>query len=437
MGARDSSAATSISWLAVLALVLAFLFNLLGRGIAESFAVFLLPLERSFDWHRAEMTGIYATYMTTLGVSAPVIGALLDRFGPRVVYAVGLAMLGLGYLAAGRIDSLWQLYLSVGVLGGIGTASLGSVPASALVGRWHRRHIGRALGFAYAGPGCGILLMAPVAQILIDETGWRNGFATLGWIALAAIPLMLPLPWRRLWRGPEEDREAGDAGEVTAEEAGPDRLRQVLGSRAFWLMVLVYFLTAVSVYAVSVQVVAFLQEVGFAAIEAAGAFGIAGVLTLVGMVGSGWLVDRFGRRTASAVTYGGTLLGLIALSLIENGSDHLLLAAFVLLFGTTQGSRGPIISSLVPGAFRPRVHGVVYGGLMLGMGSGAALGALVAGWLHDVTGSYQPVFLLSAIAAVIGLAIMWTSSNLRGIRRPGASPARSALASAQRPGPRA
>src|SRR3546814_8919842 len=84
--------------------VLCFLLNLLGRGVGESYTVFLLPLGAEFDWDRSSLTSIYAVYMVVHGLSGPVVGALFDRWGPRMTSGAGLLALGAGNFLAGNLD---------------------------------------------------------------------------------------------------------------------------------------------------------------------------------------------------------------------------------------------------------------------------------------------------------------------------------------------
>ena len=162
--------------MAFVVLVICFLFNLLGRGIGDAYVTFLLPIETQFGWSRSEISSVYSVYMLANGFSAPLIGIMFDRLGPRIVCAVGFASLGLGYLVAGNLTQLWQFHLCVGVAGGIGVTSLGMVPSQSLISRWFPTNTSTAIGIAYAGFGAGTLVMVPFAQFLNDTVGWRNAY---------------------------------------------------------------------------------------------------------------------------------------------------------------------------------------------------------------------------------------------------------------------
>ena len=177
--------------------------NMLSRGFGETFAVFLLPLSAEFQGSRAALIGAYSAYLIGYGVCAPFAGQVFSRFGARVTYLVGLSCLGLGYALASRAQGMSDLYLTIGVLGALGASFIGMVPASALIRRWFPNNLTTALGFAYAGLGAGVLVFAPMAQLLIDARDWRFAYIVLGAIALLLVPLVGLLPWRRItvWIG--------------------------------------------------------------------------------------------------------------------------------------------------------------------------------------------------------------------------------------------
>ena len=108
-----------------------FVMNLLARGTQDSFAVFLLPVQKGLGLTRPQITLTFAVNMLAYGLAAPFAGQLVDRFGARATYGFGLTSLGVGFLLAGFATQLWHYVLAVGVLGGLGAAALGMIAASA------------------------------------------------------------------------------------------------------------------------------------------------------------------------------------------------------------------------------------------------------------------------------------------------------------------
>src|SRR5580700_3155888 len=121
---------------ALVVLALCFALAVLGRGLAESFTVFLKPISESFGWDRAQVVSVYSLSALAGGLASPLIGRLFDYSGPRSVYSLGLLLLGGAFLFAGHAQQLWQFQLSLGLCLGVGVAFIRNVPNSILLGRW-------------------------------------------------------------------------------------------------------------------------------------------------------------------------------------------------------------------------------------------------------------------------------------------------------------
>lgn len=396
--------------MAALALLLGFLFNVAGRGIGDTYTVFLLPLEGEFDWNRSEISSVYSVYLLSTGLSAPFVGMLFDRWGPRTVYSCGLACLGTAYALAGSLTQLWQFHVCVGIAGGIGVAALGMVPAASLISRWFQNNTGTAIGIAYAGLGCGTLLIVPLAQYLIQSLGWRDTYYVLGGSLLLLLPFVWLLPWRALHAGRTGEQRPPTAP-IAARRMGP--LRDALKTRAFWSLAQVFFFTGLAMYTILVQTIIFLVESGFAPLKAASALGVAGMLSVIGVTVSGTLADRIGYRRTVTASFVCTFLGLVLLLALSYYQSGWLLVGFIALFGIAQGARGPIVSSLCAKLFPGNGLATIYGAIYASMSVGAAVGSLMSGVLHDVTGGYQASFIFSMVGLLFAIAPFWTSPALR------------------------
>lgn len=406
--------------LPLLVVALCFFFNFVGRGVGDTYMVFLLPLGTEFGAHRSQMTSVYSALMVIGGLASPLSGLVFERWGARVLYAGGLALLGTGYTLAGHASELWHLYICIGLLGGLGASALGMVPAATLISRWFERRMSTAIGLAYAGFGCGSLVIVPLAQTLIDDRGWRGAYQVIGGALLVLLPLSLLLPWRRLQAGRAAAPPVASTESPAAAPAVPVKrtLLSALRDRRFWLMVQVMFFTAVGMYVIIVQSVAYLVDIGFTPLKAAGAFGAAGMLSVIGVSGAGWLADRFGHQLAATLSFSGTFAGTCVLFLMSFQSTHWLLVAYVLLFGICQGARGPLIASLSARLFPGPGQAAIYGAIYACMSVGSGLGALLSGLLHDLTGGYRASFVLALACVLLAAAPFWTSNTLRLPARP-------------------
>ncbi len=401
-------------------MALAFLMNMLGRGATEAFAVFLLPVEKALGSSRSEITAVYSLFMLVLGIAGPLAGSVFDRLGARASYCSGLVVLGGSMLLAGQATAVWHYGVAVGLMAGLGVSMLGMVSANALLSRWYRARLGTAIGIVYAATGFGTLVMAPIAQLLIDAHGWRDAYRIIGVALLGLTALVALLPLSRMSRGSPEwrDRHARAGSAATSGWS----IARAARTQPFWALIFVYVLTSLASFAVSPQAVAAMVEAGIAPLAAASAFGLCGMLSLIGNASIAPLVDRFGQRTVITLSYIGTVAGILCLAFLPSHPSMVLVYGWLLLFGINQGTRGPIISALAATLFSGGGVGRIYGTISLGMGLGAALGSWLSGVLHDVTGGYFASFVMAAGAAALGMATFWTVPLLSDARRPGYAP---------------
>jgi MFS family permease len=396
---------------ALAVLATCFALNMFGRGLGDTYAVFLLPLEREFGWTRSELTCVYSIYLLVNGCTAPRVGLVFDRLGPRWVYGAGLSCLGAAFYFASQLSSLWQFYVFVGVMVGIGVSLNGMVPGSALLARWYRERLSTAMGVAYSAFGIGTVLFVPLVQYLVGEYDWRQSYRIMGTALLVLAPIVIfALPWKTFAAGhparAEARRKSGEGWTLAA----------ALRSRVFWGLVQVFFFTASAMFAIIVQLVAFFVDVGFSPLAAATAFGMVGLLSGVSVMASGLSSDRFGYRQTISISFVGTASGMALLLLLSFNPSVLLLVLFVPVFGLCMGMRGPIVSSVAARYFAgPRVA-TIYGLIYASNAVGAALGAFAGGLLHDLTGGYRAALAMSLALITIAALPFWTVPALRNFR---------------------
>ena len=384
-----------------------------GRGLGDTYAAFLLPLEREFGWTRSQVTGVYSLYLLVNGFTAPLVGMVFDRLGPRWVYGAGMASLGTAFFFAGSLSSLWQFYLFIGVLVGLGVSLNGMVPGSALLSRWYRDRLSTAIGIAFSAIGVGTIVFVPLAQYLIGEYEWRQAYRILGIGLLAVMPLVvLGLPWRRFAAGDPALRH--DAQKKKAHEGWTPRA--ALRTPMFWALAAVFFCTAVAMFSVVVQLVAFFIDAGFSALTAATAYGLLGLASAVSVMSSGFLSDRFGTLRTVTVSFLGTAAGMAILLVMTSAPSAVLLALFVALFGLCMGTRGPIVSSISARYFAGPHVATIYGGIYAANALGAACGSFMGGVLHDLTGGYRVGIAASLCFIALAAAPFWTVPALRNFR---------------------
>ena len=381
----------------------------ISRGAGESFAVFLLPLSTHFYWDRASVASIYSVYMVCLGLGSLLSGLSFDKYGPKFNYVVGLGLLSIAYGFLGNFSYIWQFYAFLGVLGGLGAAMVGVIPAQSLVSRWFDKNLGTALSIAYAGQGLGVLIMAPLSQISIDNFGWQLSYKFISYVFIVLLILVCFLPWKKISSGSKNNPRKTKNGKAT----GGISLREAIHTKTFWGFFFIFCFTAIGIFGISLHVVAYLVFIGYSEVEAAFSFGIAGILNFVGMVLTGLAADRYPRHLVATVSYGLSFMAIFSLALMQVNSSIIFLVLFIIGFGLSAGARGPIITTLMAEIFAGKGLASIYGATNLGQGIGAATGAILAGFLFDLTGGYNFGFILCSIFTFCGALLFWIIPQIR------------------------
>jgi MFS family permease len=292
----------------------------------------------------------------------------------------------------------------------VAVAAGGWVPALVHVQRNFQDRLGFAIGLISAGVGIGMVIVVPLTQALIDAFGWRVAFRVL---ALLSVLWIVP---SSLWvlRLPE-NRRPGPVKQTPARPGSdPDMtLRQAARSQPFWLLVAAFFFGNLSSQTLHVHQVAYLVDLGLAAIVAASVVSVVGLASIVGKIGGGWLSDRMEREW---VYMGGVaIMAASACVLLALGAPPSQLGAygFAVLLGVGYSATATITPAMVSDRFSGAHFGAIVGIGLMGAAVGSALGPLLAGWLYDRTGSYATAFVIAAACGVVAGATAWRARALR------------------------
>jgi len=384
-----------------------------SAGIMHSYAVFLVAFIDEFRWSRAETSIAYSVSQLVAGGSSPLVGALVDRLGPRRLLVLGGSLLFAGLVGSALISALWQNVLLYGIIMTIGANCLGLVVFVPLLSRHFVRRRGLAISIVQSANGFGRATSAPLVQLSISTIGWRETYLAQAAFIAAAVPLLAAL-FRRASRYP-----------ITVEPVPPTptatpvplpspswTLPEAMRTPHFWLLFAVYLFTGLGSFLVSLHQLAFAVDIGFDKLYAAGVLGIGSFLAIAGTILTGSLSDYIGREWSAILAYGISIIGVVCALLITSPGQHWLLWLHACFFGLTWGARGPAITAKTADLFPGGRLGTILGVITIGSGIGSAAGSWAAGWIFDVSGSYRLAFLLSIAAYICGCVAFWA------LRRP-------------------
>ncbi len=386
----------------------AFLAFTVGASVMHSYTVFLLAFIADFGWTRAESSLAYSVGQLVGGMSAPLVGGLVDRIGTRRCVLLGGSLLTIGLFGSAHADALWQVVFLYGVVMTLGANCLGLLVFVPLLSGLFVKQRGMAVSVLQSANGFGRALSAPASQLLITGFGWRGAY-----LLEAGAMALLVLPLAALFRRASPPGGGGPAPAAAAVAAARHwTLAEAIRTRQFWLLFIVYMFTSIGSFLVSLHQIAFAVGVGFDPLYAAWVLGMGSFLALPGVILTGTLSDYIGREASALLAYAISILGVGCALLIDNPDQHLLLWLHACFFGLTWGARGPAITAKTADLFSGPRLGTILGVITIGSGVGAALGSWGAGWLFDLTGSYQTAFGLSILAYVCGSVAFWA------LRRP-------------------
>ena len=372
----------------------------LGYGAATahiySAGLFIAPLEREFGWSRAAITGGLTVISVISVFGAPFVGLLIDRIGARkigipglAVYAAGIAALS---LAGPSLLGWYALWILIGV-GSLMTKA--TVWTSAVASRFDRSR-GLAMAITLCGAGFGSALMPVLANRLLVAFNWREAYLALGGIiALVSIPLMIPFL-----------RDARDVARTRAPTSQPVpvlgglHFAEAVRSARFFKLALISFLAVSAMTAMMVHMVPILSERGFTSSDAARIAGLAGVGSVIGRLGTGFLLDRFSGTMIGGVGF--SLPILVVLAIYGAGDLPWVAAPAAFLLGVTLGTEVDVIGYVTSRYFGMRNFGGVFGTLIGLQSLAVGTGPLIASFIFDHTRSYD--WVLSGVVPIFVLA---------------------------------
>lgn len=380
------------------------------------FSTLVLPLEQEFGWSRAAVSGVVSLSRLEGGLTGPVGGYLVDRYGPRLVVLISVILMGLGFIALSQVQSLIVFYAIYIMFVAMGASTGIAMAMPTAVANWFIRKRSRAMGILYAGVGLGGAAV-PVLALLISAYGWRTALILIGVLVIAVfVPLSLVFRQRPEQYGMSPD---GESPATSATTVAPDEKKskdaeidftpgQALRTPSFWLISIAFAMRTTASHGVPLHLMPHLQGQGFSTEAAALALGALGVVSVTGRLGFSWLGDFWEKRL---VLFGSTMLMSVGLLFLNLPATWTTVALFLLIYAPGYGGAPPLTRAIFGEYYGRKHYGTISGYFALIIIAGTVGGPLFAGYMYDTSKSYTIAFYAFAVANTLGAGLIFLAKR--------------------------
>jgi OFA family oxalate/formate antiporter-like MFS transporter len=394
-------------------------------GILYAFGIFFKIWLNEWGCSRAFLSGVFSLAFLIYGVSSFFMGNLTDRYGPRKTLAIGGFIMGAGAVLTSFIHTAWALYITFGLMIGIGVGTSYS-PTASTVSRWFVEKKGMAVGIVVSGLGLGTLIYSPLARFLIASWNWRVAFIAFGiiiWAAYFTAAIILRREPCDLGLQPygqtlaqlslQKNGQTSDALTSSLYPNSAINTRDALRESCFWALFFVHFLWVVGMVIPMVHLVPYATDIGIPPNKAALMLAVLGGVSVLGRLASGALSERIGMRNSLLFML---LFQMLTMLWLIGSKESCMLWIFSLLFGFSYGGLASVFPLITTQYFGVFAMGSIFGLILLGATLGGVIGPWLAGFIFDITEKYFFGFLAGAGSMGIGLILtlsLPTSNRLR------------------------
>ncbi len=376
-----------------------------------AFGEFSGPLKEEFGWSQTQLN-LSLAFSFISGILAPFVGNLSDRIGIRPVMFVSLLLIALGFLMRPFITELWHWYLfSSLVFAGFPGATI--MPAGKMVGLWFPKTRGRVMGAVVAGNNFGGVTMPPLAAAIISTLSWQVAYVTFGLIMalLAAVAIFVIAEDQDKIEAEMKRTGRGDQAQIArvAAKAGIT-VRQALTNRNFWLIMIGLVAATFTYQGVLTQLRQHFEESGFAPAVATSAVSIIAGMGIASKLAFGRASEKITARIATIIS---VALQAVGVFIIAQADAGLLMWVGIFIFGIGFGGLGALIVLVVQEAFGMKEFGGIMGLMQVGMIASGTGAPLLAGSLHDSTGSFDSSMLIVVAIFIVGIVALALARPVR------------------------
>lgn len=380
------------------------------NGARLVFGVVLKPLTDDFGWDRGTLTGAVLVNTVFMSALQPFTGWLTDRVGPKRVLVVGTMAIGAMLIALSYAQSLTQVYLLYGVLGGIVLTASSPVIATTIVHEWFYTRRAAALAVATAGAPLGQLAVVPVAALVLSATDWQTTYRVLAVFLIAGI---VPVGWLLLREEPakmglnQDGASDAAAAEAASRQTGPlvgVNLKTALLERRFWILAFGFLVCGFTMAFANTHFMAYADDMGMHTSMASSSIAVTAVFSVIGTIALGVAADRTRRPPVLALTYALRGLAFFLLFALPTGP---LVYVYAVVLGISWSATTPLTAAIAADIYGRANLGLIFGTMFTTMNLGFGIGAVLDGVIFDATGDYQPALVINGLVGLVAAAMIY------------------------------
>ncbi|HRO77759.1 MULTISPECIES: MFS transporter [Acinetobacter] len=376
----------------------------LSLGVRHAFGLYLVPMSHEFGWGHNVFSLAIAMQNLIWGAVQPITGAFADKYGSKIVVAVGGALYALGLLLMAVSSTGLLLNLSVGLILGLALSATSFPVLLSAVGRAappEKRSL--AMGIASAAGSFGQFIMLPSTLLLLQSVGWSGALI----VSAILIVLIVPLAW--MLKAPMYQNP--NASSVSQPALG---FKQVLviakNHKPFWFLALGFFVCGFQVVFIGIHLPSYLIDHGFNATTGTVFLALVGLFNIVGTYTAGWLGGRYSKPHLLMWLYG--LRGIAIIVFLILPLSIWTIYAFGIIMGLLWLSTVPLTNGIVANMFGIKYLTMLSGIVFFTHQVGSFFGGWLGGLNHDLTGNYNVIWIVSiALSAFAVLVHFWVDEE--------------------------
>ncbi len=385
-----------------------FLVMTVSGAVWGSFTLFLVAIEQDTGWSKTSIALGFTVFTIAGACTAPVTGALVDRFGTRPVLSTLALVLALGLTLGSMSSEPLIFYLAFGVIGGFGSQSCGTYMLFTIAGNWFRRPA-TAMAFMDSGSGIGVLFALPILRAIMEASSWRTAYLALAGLSIVVI---VPLAAIFLRLNPPGADPALTTDAHRRRRSPFGALHAIVRTPLFRWLALVHLLAPLTYHAIGSHQVAYLQHAGLTLEFAVWVVSTTGFTFFLSRLALGALIDWRGLALTGsiiAVTALAAVAALFAILLLDSREAAY---SYPILFGLGFSSTGILFTAAARRLIDNASFTAIYGALRLVYGLGVAVGPPFMAMMVDVTGRFDlPFAVIVAVLVIHHAAFVWLVSR--------------------------